>query len=1011
MHRPVSVAVLVLSTLIPRVDAQEPVAGSGGEPAFVLPLRIPSLAPSPVPALAPGGRLGARVPPVLVAAAWARRVHGTLPFGERSLAVGAAASSLLVPVEPGAAALGQGAAPATGAATWFANLGMDLSLRFELKADQFRNLRCDNFERQQAVSGCSAGFPTISPNPQYAIRSGGVVGQRLHVNVDFDSQREFDANNNIQVWYEGLEDEILKRVEAGNVSFQVPQSRFISAAIPTNNFGVQAIAQVGALELRGIYAQQKGNVVRDRIYTVGETTTQALDRGFRDLDYEQGRFFFTVDPTAVPGYPAVDILSLASSALPDSLRVTSLQVYRVRSLTLSGTTNQNIGGIRAVACGPGASAVDCSGERAGPFQWELLQEGKDYYVDPSGAWFALINRLDPNDYLAVSYIPFGVPDCRSGGCVGTFPQAANPDTAASDTLRLVYDPRPGVTAGSPAFRFEIRSVYRLGGHELDRASVQLTLAVNQRERPEGSTDPYLARLGLALANDPNTFDQYNRLFPRDRDPLQGASLRDYYVVFPHLTPFADSTKLVAGERNDSLYRTPRDPARAAGASLGVHADAPRGCIGGRRQGFPVPLELPDPRGEREALPRKHTLDPGRRLHHRLHRGSRDLQEPRFPVRLGPGQCARPVRGARRLRQCRHLDLRHGGALRPRRRPGRCSSRGCSSGSRRRSPGPSWASSRRPGFIGGVSTNLRFQPTWLTSAVNVLPGRKSDAPSFVTVSGEVAVSQPRPNPLGQAYVEEFEADAGRFISLNENAWHWGSVPSSARGATAFGISPAGFDTVDAVPLTWQSLPLDFAGRPIQFLPQQIDTTIRLVGQVQSSEPVLWLMLKPDTMMGLADSRTGVPNWRRPGVGNNARNATRWRSITQTLSLTGVDLTRVEYLEFWVWEDNRRTARASRAAVLFDFGSVFEDALAFVPDSFTATLGGDTTYYGGRVAGQGRLDSERDPITHAWNAATNDEGILGDRVVDGITNATDARAARDPAALQRHRGGPAGELRLR
>src|SRR2546422_3010818 len=160
----------------------------------------------------------------------------------------------------------------------YADIGMELRVRFELKADRFRNLKCTAFEQQQALSGCQARFPTISPVPQYAVRTAGIVGKRLHVNVDFDSQREFDANNNLQVWYEGLEDEILRRGEAGNVTFQAPPSRFISAAIPANNFGVQAIAQLGALEFRGIYAQQKGNVVRDRVYSVGETTDRKSTR-------------------------------------------------------------------------------------------------------------------------------------------------------------------------------------------------------------------------------------------------------------------------------------------------------------------------------------------------------------------------------------------------------------------------------------------------------------------------------------------------------------------------------------------------------------------------------------------------------------------------------------------------------------------------------------------------------------------------------------------------------------
>src|SRR5204862_2956514 len=208
---------------------------------------------------------------------------------------------------------------------------MQLNLRFELKADRFKNLRCTALDQLQALSGCNPGFPTITPTPQYSIRTAGTVAQRLHVNVDFDSQREFDANNNLQVWYEGLQDEVLRRVEAGNVTFQAPPSRFISAAIPANNFGVQAVAQLGALEFRGIYAQQKGNVVRDRVYSVGETTTQPIARMARDLDYEAGRFFFAVDPALIPRYPAMDVLSIDRATMPDSLRVGSVRVYRVRA--------------------------------------------------------------------------------------------------------------------------------------------------------------------------------------------------------------------------------------------------------------------------------------------------------------------------------------------------------------------------------------------------------------------------------------------------------------------------------------------------------------------------------------------------------------------------------------------------------------------------------------------------------------------------------------------------------
>src|SRR5205823_14506135 len=82
--------------------------------------------------------------------------------------------------------------------------------------------------------------------------------------------------------------------------------------------------------------------------------------------------------------------------------------------------------------------------------------------------------------------------------------------------------------------------------------------------------------GQAIESDPTKFDQYNRLFPRARDPQQGAPLRDFFIVLPHLQPFADATRLAATERNDSLYRTPRALLLTQGPpsvfALHLHAD-------------------------------------------------------------------------------------------------------------------------------------------------------------------------------------------------------------------------------------------------------------------------------------------------------------------------------------------------------------------------------------------------------------------------------------------------------
>src|SRR5204863_6172252 len=124
----------------------------------------------------------------------------------------------------------------------------------------------------------------------------------------------------------------------------------------------------------------------------------------------------------------------------------------------------------------------------------------------------------------------------------------------ADTLALVAAPRVG--AAQPPFCDEMRNAYRVGASDgITRTTVAVELLVGGSARPPNNAATFLSTLGLALENDATTFDQYNRLFPRARDPAAGAPMREYFVILPHLTPFADSVKLTPPFRTDSLYRT------------------------------------------------------------------------------------------------------------------------------------------------------------------------------------------------------------------------------------------------------------------------------------------------------------------------------------------------------------------------------------------------------------------------------------------------------------------------
>lgn len=976
---PLLLAVALLSPLRPAA-AQEaaPDTVQGPAPPFPpLPvsLRYAPLAFRDVPMLAPGGRLGVREPPALVATRWEREVRQAIAATRarrrleqvRAALTLADADTLPALPEGPPPGLPPGLQPPSPAEaeptepldvlTQYADLGLQLRARFEMKLDRLQNERCTPADFNNPVSGCNVGFPTPALDQQFNVRAGGVIGDRVHVNVDYDSEREFSANNNISVYYEGLEDEILQRVEVGNVTFTAPASRFITAAIPQNSFGVQARGQLGAFDFNTIVAQQKGSQLRARVYTVGETTTQPVDREMRDLDFEPGRFFFVVPPRNLPGFPAVDILALNTAAIPAGVRPADVRIYRLRAQT--GIANPNLGGINAVA-------VREDGPPLGPFQWQLLIEGRDYYIDPTGTWFALQVRASDQDFLAVSYVT------AAGDTVGTFPSV----NRGLDTLALVFQPRQDPSAGT--FAHEMRNVYRIGGSDIRRETIALALVVNESERPLDGGGTYLQRLGLARPNDPSTLDQYNRVFPRTFDPDNGAPIRDRFLVFPHLRPFADSARLQPGERNDSLYRTPIYLLNSQGPAPRFRLQWEYDAVGG---GDRSTLAL-GAIGVREGSEK--LLVDGRELvrnqHYRIDytTGTVTFLNPDSLFR-GPTPVTAQFEENQIFDEAPKsiigLSTRYNLGRR-----GRIDFIGLMQRESSLLTRPQLGFEPQATFIGGISTELQFRPDWITRALDALPLLETTTPSGLSISGELAMSRPNPNQQGQAWLEEFEGSAFRAIALGENTFQLGSLPLSGRGlAPGLLGATGGFDANDAVPLIWQNL---IVGAEQGIPPQQIDSTIVTTGTVETNETVLWMTLKPDTVGGMPDPATGQPRWFRPHVPGP-----RWRSVTQAFDRSGlgIDLSRVEFLEFWVLEDAELTARDQGATLVFDFGTVQEDAVAFGPVAFEAA-GADTTFSGFRFLGAGRLDTEKDTLTNIFNAGTNDVGIHQDLLPNLINVAT-------------------------
>src|SRR5205814_10471548 len=252
----------------------------------------------------------------------------------------------------------------------------------------------------------------------------------------------------------------------------------------------------------------------------------------------------------------------------------------------------------------------------------------------------------------------------------------------------------------------------------------------------------------------------------------------------HLTPFADSSRLTAAERNDSLYRTPRGDLATLGPpsvfALRVHLDA---AASDRSVLSLNSFQIRE--GSERIYVRNNLLSRGTDYTIDYTTGQLQFRNPDSLFQGGASQVRAQFeeRAAFTIAPTTIYGLAAKYDLGT---AGQVNLTGMFQNEQSAFTRPPLGFEPSSGFIGGVSTQLRFQPDWITRAVDALPGIRTTVPSAVTINGEVALSKPSPNKFGQAYIEEFEGGSARSIPLADNAWHWGSIPTSVRGVEALGI---------------------------------------------------------------------------------------------------------------------------------------------------------------------------------------------------------------------------------
>ncbi len=435
-------------------------------------------------------------------------------------------------------------------------------------------------DQQVAIAGQSA---RLSPEFNQDIRLGitGSIGDKLDIDVDWDTQNQFEFQNRLRLQYTGYEDEIIENIEAGNVNLSTP-SRLIRGG--QSLFGIKSEFKLGGWHLTTVASQQEGQTNTLSIEGGAQTTEfEMKPTGYNEnTHYFLAYYFRNRWEDALQSPPQV-LVANAFESITDievwKLERTSAEEENVRQAVAlvdlgepqdvvrlaNGYTAQVLPGADVWRYPQDALDAEVRDGSAKPqdyltslglgdddFQvgkFKKLRPGSDFDFDNVLGYISLRQRMQENEALAVAFrfradgqtYQVGDFSSETGGASG----GQNADRLVLKLLKPVQlrQPNPAGDFNPAAWYLELRNIYRIPGRGLNPNDFELQVEYQPPGSPAATVIPalngnkrqtLLQLLGLDRLNTdeaPRPDDLFDYLVNFTIKPSKGE------LIFPWLEPF------------------------------------------------------------------------------------------------------------------------------------------------------------------------------------------------------------------------------------------------------------------------------------------------------------------------------------------------------------------------------------------------------------------------------------------------------------------------------------------
>ena len=351
----------------------------------------------------------------------------------------------------------------------------------------------------------------------------GKVGTRVQVNANFDTQSTFDFQNLLKLEYEPTEDDIIQKIEVGNVSMPL-NSSLISGA--QSLFGIKTQLKFGRTRITAVFSEQKSE--SRSVVSQGGGTIQEFE--FRALDYDENRHFFLSHyfknkyDEALLNYPFINSnvqitrsevwVTNRTNQINDVRNIVAFQDLG-ESSAVSSSVNVYVGpsaypdngnnGFDPTSIGSGLSQLtdairDISTLQSGILvpnvsegfgygkleNAKKLREGIDYKINNQLGYISLNQRLDNDEILAVAFQytvgnqVFQVGEFANDGVQATEVSFSGTNTIVNSNnivLKLLKSTVSSVE--EPMWDLMMKNIYSTGAFQLEREDFKLNIFYNE----------------------------------------------------------------------------------------------------------------------------------------------------------------------------------------------------------------------------------------------------------------------------------------------------------------------------------------------------------------------------------------------------------------------------------------------------------------------------------------------------------------------------------------------------